>query len=116
MKWVLFVLLYIQEVDIFDFCCVMIGAIVGSIVMLVCYFLFSHSCLYLTFKVPIPNEAWKFRQIFIFAILFGTLKMFSMPKEEVSGEVGFCMLVNINFFYKLILSFSMDLARHAQST
>ena len=40
----------------------------------------------------------------------------SMLKEEVSGEVGFLHVSKHQCSYKLILSFSMGLARRAQST
>ena len=39
-----------------------------------------------------------------------------MLTEEKSGEVGFFHVSKHQFFYKLILPFSMGLARHAQST
>ena len=55
---VLFILSSIQELNIFDFCCLMIGAMVDTIIALVCHFLFSHSCLLLTLTIPITkNEA-----------------------------------------------------------
>ena len=41
--------------------------------------------------------------------------MHTMLRKEVSGEVVFLHVSKHQFFYKLILSFLMGLARHSQS-